>query len=158
MNFFDLLISKIFGLFKNIEWYIQKKRFYNIFKNSTCDIGFNVRFFNSKNIVLGENIFFGDNVLINAGKGGKIYIGDNTALAEGIKILSWLKDVQNQNVKQKILGKDVFIGNNVRIGYNVIIMPGVKIGNNAKISPLSVVYNDIPSNGLAMGNPAEIIE
>ena len=40
------------------------------------------------------------------------------------------------------------IGKFCRIGYNVIIMPGVNIGDNVKISPLSVVVNDIPPNSI----------
>ena len=93
-----------------------------------------------------NNVFIGDKVLMNAGKGGKILVGENVAIAEGVKIISWLKEVDQKN-NEKIICKNV-IGNYCRIGYNAIIMPGVKIGDGAKISPLSVVYHDVPADDI----------
>lgn len=50
------------------------------------------------------------------------------------------------------------IGNNVHIGINSIIMPGVNIGDNVIIGVGSVVTKDIPSNSVAVGVPAKVIE
>lgn len=49
--------------------------------------------------------------------------------------------------------ESVTIGENVWIGYGVIILPGVNIGNNTIIGAGSVVSKDIPSGVLAAGNP-----
>ncbi len=54
--------------------------------------------------------------------------------------------------------KNVIIGNNVWIGANCIIMPGVSIGDGSVITAGSVVIKDIPSKCLAGGNPAKIIK
>ncbi|SCU10472.1 acetyltransferase [Staphylococcus xylosus] len=50
----------------------------------------------------------------------------------------------------------VHIGDNTLIGANVIILPGVTIGNNVKVGAGAVVSKDIPDNTLAYGNPIQI--
>lgn len=51
----------------------------------------------------------------------------------------------------------VTIGDNVFVGANATILPGVRIGNNCIIGAASVVTNDIPENSVAVGNPAKVI-
>ena len=64
---------------------------------------------------------------------------------------------------KKFIGNDcnkigrVVIGNNVFVGYRSIILPNVKIGNNVIIGAGAVVTHDIPSNSVAVGNPAHVI-
>jgi maltose O-acetyltransferase len=52
--------------------------------------------------------------------------------------------------------KPVVIGDNVWIGGNAIILPGVTIGNNTTIGAGSVVTKSIPDNVLAFGNPCSV--
>jgi len=52
---------------------------------------------------------------------------------------------------------DTIINNDVWIGYNALIMPGVKIGNGAIISSRSVVISDVPAYTIVGGNPAKPI-
>jgi virginiamycin A acetyltransferase len=52
---------------------------------------------------------------------------------------------------------DTVIGNDVWIGYDSLIMPGVKIGDGAIIAARSVVVNDIAPYTVAGGNPARVI-
>lgn len=61
--------------------------------------------------------------------------------------------------RRKHLGiaKPVKIGNDVWLGGNVCVMPGVTIGNNVVIGAGAVVTKDIPDNSLAVGSPARII-
>lgn len=54
-------------------------------------------------------------------------------------------------------GLPITIGNNVWIGGNVVVMPGVHIGNNTIIGSGSVVTKDIPSDVIAAGNPCKVI-
>ena len=54
-------------------------------------------------------------------------------------------------------GKPVSIGNNVWVGGNTVINPGVKIGNNVVIGSGSVVTKDIPDNVIAVGNPCRVL-
>lgn len=52
---------------------------------------------------------------------------------------------------------DTVIGNDVWIGYEALIMPGVKVGNGAIIAARSVVTADVPAWSVVGGNPAKII-
>jgi maltose O-acetyltransferase len=54
-------------------------------------------------------------------------------------------------------GIDITIGDNVWIGGNVCILPGVTIGDNVVIGAGSVVTKDIPDNVIAAGNPCRIL-
>ena len=66
-------------------------------------------------------------------------------------------DVERRN-KNLEKGVPITIGNNVWIGGNATILPGVNIGDNSVIGAGSVVTKDIPSNVLAVGNPCRIIK
>jgi virginiamycin A acetyltransferase len=52
---------------------------------------------------------------------------------------------------------DTVIGNDVWIGYDSLIMPGVKIGDGAIIAARSVVVSDIPPYAIAGGNPTSVV-
>lgn len=53
---------------------------------------------------------------------------------------------------------DTVIENDVWIGYDALIMPGVKIGNGAIISSRSVVVADVPAYAIVGGNPARVLK
>ena len=52
---------------------------------------------------------------------------------------------------------DTVIGNDVWIGYDALIMPGVRIGNGAIVSSRSVVVCDVPAYAVVGGNPAQVL-
>lgn len=52
---------------------------------------------------------------------------------------------------------DTVVGNDVWIGYNAIIMPGLKVGNGAIIAARSIVTKDVPPYTVVGGNPARTI-
>lgn len=54
--------------------------------------------------------------------------------------------------------KPIVVGNNVYIGTNAMILPGVKIGNNVIIGAGAVVTKDVPDNSVVGGNPARILK
>ncbi|NFN95638.1 CatB-related O-acetyltransferase [Clostridium botulinum] len=53
---------------------------------------------------------------------------------------------------------DIVIGNDIWIGYDAIIMPGVKIGDGAIIGTRAIVTNDVPPYTIALGIPAKVIK
>ena len=53
---------------------------------------------------------------------------------------------------------DTVIGNDVWIGYEALIMPGVEIGNGAIVSSRAVVVSDVPAYTIVGGNPARAIK
>lgn len=87
-----------------------------------------------------------------------VYIGENTLVASRTTILT------HEHVKRDSLNPknpwivNTYIGKNCFIGVGVMILPGVKIGNEVIIGASSVVTKDIPSNCVAVGNPAKIIK
>ena len=68
-------------------------------------------------------------------------------------VLRNMKKLENADYFGKIK-----IGNNVHIGMNVIVMPGVTIGDNVVIGCGAIVTKNIPSNSVAVGVPAKVIE
>lgn len=79
-----------------------------------------------------------------------IHIGDRTWVLNGAFVLA------HDHCRSLIA--NTFIGHDCVIGINAIIMPGVKIGDEVVIGSGSVVTKDIPSNCIAVGNPAKIIK
>lgn len=87
-----------------------------------------------------------------------IKIGNNVVVAGRVRFYNhgaahFLRDIDSNF---DFFGK-IFIGNNVYIGENSIILPGVTIGNNVLIGAGSVVTKSIPDNVTVGGNPAKII-
>jgi len=54
--------------------------------------------------------------------------------------------------------KKIEIGNNVWIGWGVVILKGVKIGDNSIVAAGAVVVNDVPDNVIVAGNPAVVVK
>lgn len=74
----------------------------------------------------------------------------------GVWVLrEYLNSVDSKNID--LFGK-IVVGNNVHIGTNAIIMPGVTIGNNCIIGCGAIVTKNIPDNSVAVGVPARVIE
>ena len=88
-----------------------------------------------------------------------IEIGNKVTITSGVKFLThdgsaWLF---NDDKGRRYLYRKVIIGNNVFIGSNAILMPGVKIEDNVVIAAGSVVTKSVPKGTIVAGNPAKII-
>lgn len=94
-------------------------------------------------------ITIGNHVRINSGVHMVTHDGGAWVLRE------YIKDADAEKID--IFGK-ILVGNNVHIGTNAIIMPGVTIGNNVVIGCGAIVTKDIPDNSVAVGIPAKVIE
>lgn len=84
-----------------------------------------------------------------------IVIGENLISAPGSWILT--HDSSLINHIDKVAVKKTIIGNNVFIGLNAIIMPGVKVGDGAIIGAGAVVTRDVLPYTIVGGNPAKFI-
>ncbi|MBO7426805.1 MAG: sugar O-acetyltransferase [Clostridiales bacterium] len=113
-----------------------------------CDYGYNIE--------IGKNFFANYNFIVL--DVGKVRIGENVQIAPNVAIYTaghpLHPDSRNSGYEY---GIDITIGDNVWIGGNTCIMPGVTIGNNVVIGGGSVVTKDIPDNMLAVGNPCRVI-
>lgn len=111
----------------------------------------------------GYNIFLGENFYANMGciilDEAPVTFGDNVLLAPnvGIYTAGHPLEVTARNAGLEY-AYPVTIGNNVWIGGNVAIMPGVSIGDNSVIGGGSVVTRDIPANVVAVGNPCRVVK
>ena len=137
------------------------------------------------NIIIGDYTYYDDplepegferNVLYNFGS-DRLIIGKFCAIATNVKFImsganhkldgistypfpifgqGWAKAMDKlMDLPSK---SDTIIGNDVWLGYESVIMPGVKIGDGVIIAAKSVVVSDIPDYAIAGGNPARIIK
>lgn len=113
-----------------------------------CDYG--------KNIEVGKNFFANYNCMIL--DVAKVRIGDNCQMAPNVAIYTAGHPVHPaaRNTAYEY-GIEVTIGDNVWIGGNAVICPGVTIGDNVVIGAGSVVTKDIPDWSIAAGNPCRVI-
>lgn len=135
----DNLIKEIFG---------NTGKIINVEAPFHCDYGYNIE--------VGENFFANYNLTIL--DVGKVKIGSNAQIAPNVSIYTAghpiHPDSRNSGYEY---GIPITIGDNVWIGGNTCIMPGVTIGNNVVIGGGSVVTKDLPDNVIAVGNPCKIL-
>ena len=117
-------------------------------KNFNCD--------NGKNIFIGDNFTGNYNLTILDIK--EVYIGDNVMIGPNTLITTVGHPLSPKGRRKHLaFAKSIIIKNDVWIGGNVTILPGVTIGENVVIGAGAVVTKDIPDNSLALGVPAKIV-
>lgn len=131
------MINRILNKYRMIFWLPEKyARYIGVKIGKNCDI---------------QDINFGSEPYL-------IEIGDNVQITKGVKIFThgggWVfrKEIPDLDTFGKVV-----IKNNVYIGNNSLIMPGVVIGNNVIVGAGSVVTKSVPDNSVVAGNPARII-
>jgi virginiamycin A acetyltransferase len=141
---------------------------------------------NSPNIEVGDYTYYDDpgdptafereNVLYAYGP-ERLVIGRYCALAAGVRFLmaganhptagvstfpfaifggAWAEQTLDLVLAVPSRG-DTIVGNDVWIGYEAVIMPGVRIGDGAIVAAESVVTRDVPPYGVVAGNPARLV-
>ncbi len=135
----EAIIRKLFG--KTAKQFLIEQPFY-------CDYGYNIE--------IGENFYANMNCVIL--DGAKVRFGDNVFIAPncGFYTAGHPLDVEQRNQGLEY-ARPITVGNNVWIGAQVCVLPGVTIGDNSVIGAGSVVNKDIPANSLAAGNPCRVI-
>ncbi|WP_419533217.1 sugar O-acetyltransferase [Endozoicomonas sp.] len=115
--------------------------------NFFCDYGYNIE--------IGSNFYSNHNLTIV--DVCKVTIGDNVLIAPHVMISTGTHPIDPIERQKTEYGSPITIGNNVWIGGNVSVLPGVTIGDNCVIGAGSVVNRDIPANSVAVGNPCRVI-
>ncbi len=116
--------------------------FHSNFGGKHCHFGngvyanFNLTMVDDTHIYVGDNTMFGPNVVL---------------ATAGHPILPQLRELGYQ------YNAPIYIGKNCWLGAGVIVLPGVKIGENTVIGAGSVVTKDMPSNVVAVGNPCKVL-
>lgn len=89
-----------------------------------------------------------------------ITLGKNVHITDGVKFITHDGStlIYRQYTPDLEITKPIKVGNDVFIGNNTIILPGVTIGNNVVVGAGAVVSRDIPDNSLAVGIPARVVK
>jgi len=139
----------------------QTRRLYQ----SLGSLGQRVRFEEGVQVMYPERLEVGSNVLIHRGAfidaEGGVKIGDNFVAAQNLVILSSTHNYEVPDLlpwdERKHL-KPAIIEDNIWCGMNVIILPGVRIGEGAVIGAGSVVTRDVYPCAVVDSNPAKCIK
>lgn len=92
---------------------------------------------------------------------GPVTIGSHVNLAQGITVTALNHNFENPDLRideQGVSTKPVVIGNDVWIGANAVILPGVTIGEHCVVAAGAVVTKDVPPRSLVGGVPAKVIK
>lgn len=133
------ILKELFGSIGKNPW---------IEPNLRCDYG--------KHISIGDNFYANyDCIFLDC---CPITIGDNVLFGPRVCVFTASHPI-DPHIRATGLefAKPIHIGNNVWIGGNTVINPGVTIGDNVIIGSGSVVTKDIPANVIAVGNPCHIL-
>lgn len=120
-------------------------------------------------VTVGENSIVIDCKFSSSSKGDKFFIGKNTTCT-GVTFLGhdasptlFIEHLRNDDrhpclpFSRSSYRKSIFVGNDVFVGYNTTILPGVTICDNVVVAAGSVLTKDITSAGVYAGNPAKKI-
>ena len=114
-------------------------------------------------IVYPENITVGDDVFLNVGitalAYGKITIGNQVMIGPGVSLLTsgHDPDLSGLESQQSRVIRGINIEHGCWIGANVVILPGVTVGENSVVGSGSIVTRDIPAGVIAAGNPCRVL-
>ncbi len=108
-------------------------------------------------VIIGDNTRIGLHTTVI----GPVEIGSNVNLAQGIVVTALnhnFTDCTKRIDEQGVSTAKVTIGNDVWIGANATVLPGVTIGNHCVVAAGAVVTKDVPPYSLVGGVPAKILK
>ncbi len=114
-----------------------------------------------RGVNIGKHVFLGGGNILDRVCPGLITIGDEVSLAGGVNILTHSNPT---GPLREILGESyhvlapVHIKRGAWIALNVVILPGVTIGENSIVATGAVVMKDVPSYTMVGGTPAKFIK
>lgn len=111
-------------------------------------------------LILKGNNYVGPDSWISIRGDAKVIIGKNSIIGPRLKVHTANHNYQGEMLPydDKYLVQDVEIGDNVWVGADVTLLPGVKVGEGAVIAACSVVTGEIPPLAIVGGVPAKVIK
>ena len=136
MNIFKLLKHRFYSAFKPYK-YMEKVGIN--FTKGTVHIYGHINWGSEPWIItIGKNVFIAHNTVFITHDGGTLLFRDE------------IPDLE--------ITKPIVVGDNVYIGYGVVILPGVTIGNNVVIGAGTIVTKNVPDNSVFAGVPGKVIK
>lgn len=161
------LINRLFNIFLEFEIFLLHlvgyvpshffRRFFyrlsgiKIGKGST--IHTKARFYDPRNILIGQDTIIGEGVVLDGR--AMLKIGNHVDIASEVMIYNSQHNIESETFQAE--NKSVKIEDYVFIGPRVIILPGVVIGRGAIVAAGAVVTKDVPPYAIVGGVPAKII-
>jgi acetyltransferase-like isoleucine patch superfamily enzyme len=111
-------------------------------------------------IEIGADAVVMEHGALVARNGGRIYIGDRTVLARGVRVTATSSVVLGDSVLTSdfvTIADSVVVHDGAYLGYGAVIGPGVTIGAGAVIGEGAVVEHDVPPHTVVAGDPAAAI-
>jgi acetyltransferase-like isoleucine patch superfamily enzyme len=128
---------------------------------SRCaEVGENVRLrmpvviYHPERLRFGSMVDIGENVVLRAG--GGLTIGNRVLIAAGAAIVTVGHPIELPRWNENTTAP-VHIGDDVWIGVNAVVLPGVTVGNGAVVAAGAVVTEDVPPFTVVGGVPARVI-
>lgn len=121
-----------------------------------------VDYWRERGAIIGGNCEIFSNVSLGS-EPYLIKIGNHVRITSGVNFIThdggvWVLRYLREEDRQVDLIAPITIGDNVHIGFNAIIMPGVNIGSNVIVGCNAIVTKDVPDNCIVAGIPAKVIE
>lgn len=144
------------AVFKGIRYQICRRLFEYCGRNVNIEKG--ASFHSGRNVFIGDNSGIG----INAELNGEVRIGENVMMGPNCLILTRNHKFDRTDIpmceQHFTEDKPVLIKDDVWIGQNVILLPGVTLGRGCVIGAGAVVPKSIPEYAVAVGNPAKVVK
>lgn len=176
-------LGALFGFQQmGVELYLRGLTYRKLSDGKKIHVGRFVVFVGRDRIKLGENVcLYGFDYLNAEGDQGYIKIGERShidqfcvlygqggleigkfsAIASGVKIYSqsnqYKYNLNQKIIDQPVVYKKVIIGDDVWVGANAVILPGVRIEEGAIVGACSLVKDDVPTYAIVGGIPAKIV-
>jgi acetyltransferase-like isoleucine patch superfamily enzyme len=148
-----LMLLQLSGL---IPSHILRRTIYRLYgikigHNSTIHMG--AKFYDPRNIVIGEGTIIGEDVVLDGRE--KLHIGNNVDFASEVMIYNGQHDINSTDFHATY--QPVIIEDYVFIGPRAIILPGVTINKGAVVAAGAVVTKNIEAYKIVGGIPAAVI-
>jgi acetyltransferase-like isoleucine patch superfamily enzyme len=111
-----------------------------------------------RGVTIGKNVLIGFHCVLDESFPDYITIEDNVSLAGKVYVLTHSNPYEHFRGKLKSYAAPVVIKKGAWITINVVILPGVTIGEESVITAGSVVTKTVPDGVIAGGNPAKVIK
>lgn len=110
-------------------------------------------------LVVGTESFIGSRSVFVGGAESSVSIGSHCDISDNVHFVTGTHEIDSVGPRTagKGYSKDIVVGNGVWIGYNVLVLPGVTVGDKAIIAAGTVVHKDVAARTVVAGNPMKLI-